>query len=760
MASRWKKALAWVTGQGGANRVSGLASVVAATADIEPRLATMSREELAGQLATIPADFISDSQQLTRFLSVARELSDRTVELRAYDVQLQAAAAMLRGSSIEMATGEGKTLVGAIVAAGLVHAGRHVHMLSANDYLAARDAQWMGPLLAAAGASVASVTSSTSHAARVESYRADVVYVSVTEAGFDILRDRVRFDAADLLGMTTDAAILDEADAVLLDEARVPLVLAGEGSDGHGVDTEIADFVSTLREGRDFEIAAERRSVHLSEQGLAEVERRYPDADLFGADHGLLSRINVGLHAQTLLTRDVDYVISEGRVSLVSQSRGRVEALQRWPEGLQAAVEAKEGLTASAEVDVLDQLLVRDLIGLYTTVVGMSATLVPADDELRDTYDLTVDPLPPHQPCIRTDEPDRLYESGVDRDSAALDYVAEIHATGQPVLVATQSVAESERFAGKLAERGVSPVVLNAKNDEQEAHVIAQAGTVGRVTVSTQMAGRGTDIRLGAGASELGGLCIVGIQRFRSERLDGQLRGRSGRQGDPGQTVFFTSLSDEVVSEYLPDHTAPTRVTREGQVEDRRALAVVDQAQRIAQGQQVELRSLARRYGELPSLQRAELLDFRAEVLNGDRATHEMRARIADRVSELEALVTASDLDVALRSAVLSCLDRRWSDHLAFSLELREGIHLRALARLEPLSEYNKLLVESFSSLVNEALDAAAELIEGAEIVSGRIDLDGAGMYRPGATWTYMVTDDHFGSEWARIGRFFAKRTD
>lgn len=417
-------------------------------------------------------------------------------------------------------------------------------MLSANDYLAARDAEWMSSLLVASSATVAAVTSTTPAEQRRDAYRADVVYVPVTEAGFDVLRDRLCLAVADRVGISLDAAVLDEADAVLLDEGRVPLVLAGELPDTVGADWELAELVAGLDEHHDYQVDDDRRTVHLTEAGLQAAERRLPGADLFGADHDLLARLHTALHAEALLTRDVDYVIEEGRVRLVSPSRGRIEALQRWPEGLQEAVEAKEHLEPSSGVDILDQLLVRDLIGRYRSVVGMSATLGSAAPEIAELYDLDVGGLPPHRPCVRVDEPDRLYETGNERDAAAIGLVAEAHGDGEPVLVATQSVAESERFAALLTERGLESVVLNAKNDAHEAGIIALAGTPGRITVSTQMAGRGTDIRLADGVAERGGLLILGLGRFPSKRLDDQLRGRAGRQGDPGRTIFLTSLDD------------------------------------------------------------------------------------------------------------------------------------------------------------------------------------------------------------------------
>ncbi len=754
MASGWARLRNWLVDRPGTVDLSGLARVVSAADGLGATLATAADQELSSRLEALPGGFIDDDGSLATFLAITRELAARTVGLRPFDVQLQAAAAMLRGISVELATGEGKTLVGAIVASGLVRAGRRVHVLSANDYLAERDAGWMRPLLEAVGAGVGFVASTVAPAQRRRAYLADVVYVSVTEAGFDVLRDRLCLDEADLVGIRPDAAVLDEADAVLLDEARVPLVLAGEGEPGGG-DREIAEFVASLGEGADYVVDDDRRTLHLTDRGVRSVEFRYPGVDLFGADHEVLTRVNVALHAEALLVRDVHYVVEDARVRLVSQSRGRVEALQRWPEGLQEAVEAKEGLAPSVSTEVLDQLLVRDLVGLYRSVAGMSATMVSAAEELWELYELRCGALEPNRPCVRIDEPDRLYETLAERDAAAVRQVETAHADGQPVLVATRSVADSERFARLLAEHDVDSVVLNAKNDAAEAGIIARAGLRGRVTVSTQMAGRGVDIALGEGSAGLGGLLVVGVGRFPGSRLDAQLRGRSGRQGDPGRSVFFTSLDDELIVENDVGYRPPQHVLPDGAVlEDNLRQKLHDRAQRISDARQRELRTTARRYGTLPALQRDEVMALRVDLLTTDRPLAELAARIPERIGALGEQVPAPELLRAARAACLGCLDRYWSDHIAYCVALREGIHLRALARLEPLDEFNRLLVEAYRPLVDDALDEAGELLERASVTSGHVALDQAGLRKPGATWTYMITDDHFGSEWARVGRF------
>ena len=726
-------------------------SVVTDVGRLDSELSVLGDDELRRRIRSLGTSFVSSDRELARFLGVARELARRTVALRPFDVQLQAAAAMLRGTSVEVDTGEGKTLIGAVVAAGLVRSGHRVHVLAANDYLAARDTTWMGPFLEAAGASVSSVTSETTHELRRQSYRADVVYVPVTEAGFDVLRDRLRLDASELVGITPGAAVLDEADAVLLDEGRVPLVLAGEQGATGATDRDTVHLVASMHVRTHYDLDDDLRTVHLTEEGLQAVEQWFPGVDLFGTDTELLARVHTALYAEALLTRDVDYVVENGRVRLISQSRGRVEELQRWPEGLQAAVEAKEDLTPSSDVDILDQLLVQDLIALYSPVVGMSGTLVSAAEETLELYGLPVGRISPNRPSARVDEPDRLYTTAAQRDAAAVRLAAEAEHRRQPVLVGTQSVAESERFARLLDDAGLTSVVLNAKNDAAEAAIIARAGEPGRITVSTQMAGRGTDIQLWGDSANLGGLLVLGLGRFPSRRLDDQLRGRSGRQGDPGRTVVLTSLEDSLVTQHETPRAA-RRVDGDGLVRDSSQARSTDRAQRISEGQQHSLRDLSRRYGRLLTLHRQHVLTLRRDVLVTDRALH----LLSERIAEPREQMTTESLVHAARLVVLACLDRRWSEHLAYAAEIREGIHLRALAREDPERSFNRLIGEAADSIIDDALTDAATIMTAARVVDGALDLDDVGLYRPGATWTYTVTDDHFGTEWERAGRAIA----
>ncbi|HMS37329.1 MAG TPA: accessory Sec system translocase SecA2, partial [Arachnia sp.] len=489
----------------------------------ERRLRGLGRVvDLASSVLPGPPSLDADSDEdLARYLATAGAAASSTLGMNPFRNQYLSAAAMLRGNSIELATGEGKTLVGALVAAGYALQGRDVHVLTANDYLAARDAAWMGPLYKALGVTCGVVTSASSPEERRGAYRQAVTYASVSEAGFDVLRDRLAADPSERTGARRDVVLLDEADAVLLDEARVPLVLAADGAahvDEHA--DALADFARSLAPREHYEVAPDGRTVNLTDDGLRAVEAAFPGRDLFGADAEFLVSLNLALYAHAVLRRDVDYVVVGGRVWLVSGSRGRVERLQRWPDGLQLAVEAKERLDSATGLEVLDQLVVAELIEGYDRVVGMSATMLAAADELQQLYGIDVVAVPPHTPCIRDDRPTRLYLTGDDRDRALISLVAEARGASRPVLVACQSVRDSERYAELLRDARLPCVLLNAKNDREEAEVIAQAGTAGRITVSTQMAGRGTDIVLTPDAVVAGGLLVVGVGRFPSARLD------------------------------------------------------------------------------------------------------------------------------------------------------------------------------------------------------------------------------------------------
>jgi len=708
-------------------RAQKLATAAGAREDAVRELSDTAFADAVAQLRGRPK--FKDAE-LTEFCALGREAAHRALDQRAFDVQLEGTVGLLTGRVVEMATGEGKTLAGALAAAGYALQGRRVHVVSVNDYLARRDAEWMRELYALFGVSVGWVDQWTEN--RRDAYAGDVTYVSVSEVGFDVLRDRMRTDAAEIVLPAPDVVIVDEADSVLIDEARVPLVLAGAAAAG-AHDTLVTDTVRRLRVGVHYVADDDGRNVHLTEAGLKRVERRLGDIDLYTADHAhRLTEVHVALHAHALLHRDVDYLVRDGRVELIDDSKGRVAHLQRWPDGLQAAVEAKEGLATSAGGEVLDSMVVQALISRYSDVCGMSGTAVAVGEQLHEFYKLEVGAIPTNVDCVRVDEPDRLHHDVASKEAAVVAYVAEIHATGRPVLLGTLDVAESERLAMALKEADVVAAVLNARNDAEEATIIAGAGELARVTISTQMAGRGTDIRLADGVAELGGLCVVGSGRYHTGRLDDQLRGRAGRQGDPGSSVFFTSTEDELV----------VRNAGEGDV---------DHAQRVAEGAHLESQRTTWRYSRIVDDQRAVVLQHRDLVLRGDRAVKHLDERCPERCTELRASVGEEVLAAVARQVVLYHLDRGWADHLAFLADVREGIHLRALARESPLDEYQKIAVQAFDPFFPDTYTRAAETFAEAEFTADGADLDDLGLRRPTSTWTYLVTDTPFGSETERL---------
>ncbi|WP_417564685.1 accessory Sec system translocase SecA2 [Microbacterium sp.] len=703
-------------------------------------------------------------------LAVLSTAAERALGQRPFDEQLLACCALLSGNAVELDTGEGKTLAGALAATAFAVAGRQVHVLSVNDYLARRDAEWMRPVYDLLGVSSGWLGQHTPGAGRRELYRGDILHAPVSEVGYDVLRDRFVMAVADRVAARPDVAIVDEADAVMIDEAMAPLVLAGSSSiapDG----VALADMlVRELRAGEHYAVDDDRATVSLTDAGIDALERRLGGVNLYDVVQAeTLTRINLALHAHVLIVRDVDYLVQDGAITLINAARGRVAEHQRWPDGLQAALEAKEELPLSSPGTVLDSLTVQDLLRRYPTLVGMSGTILPVADELAEFYELPSGRVERHLPDRRIDLAQRVLPDDAARLSAVIDEVRLRHRTGQPVLVGTQSVAESERVAAALGNLDVAVRVLNARNDAAEASIIAAAGEFGAVTISTQMSGRGTDIRLG-GADEhdharvagLGGLVVVQVGRYPSRRLDAQLRGRAGRQGDPGTTVTFVSVQDDLVQAHAPAHLL-AEIARHGPGLDAARLdAIVDQAQRIAEGVRRDRHRDTWDFTRAIARQRHTVLAERGEVLDGQHVHEQLTARIPAKLAELEAALSPEIVARAGRDVVLWCLDEHWCDHLAMLSELRDGIHLQALAGLNPRDEFHRIALRRFDGFFARAYDQAADVLRRAtpeQVASGLTQL---GLRRPSATWTYMVRENPLGGSLSRAartaGRWFRSR--
>ncbi|MBA8816362.1 preprotein translocase subunit SecA [Microbacterium halimionae] len=704
------------------------------------------------------SDGFTASPQLLAILATAAE---RTLSQRPFDPQLLACAALLSGNVVELDTGEGKTLVGAMAAAGFAAARRKVHVLSVNDYLARRDAEWMGPLFEVLGLAVGWIGQQTTPATRRANYQHDVVYAPVSEIGYDVLRDRFGTTDTDMVWPMHDVAIVDEADAVMIDEAMSPLVLAGSSRE-EPADFALADsLVRDLVADAHYAIDDDRATVSLTDQGIDVIEQRLGGVNLYETEHTeAFTRINLALHAHALVERDVDYLVVEGEIKLINTARGRVAQQQRWPDGLHAAIEAKEQLAVSAPGIVLDTITVQDLLAGYTTLVGMSGTVIAVAEDLTEFYSVRSGRVERRLPQRRTDEPQRVFTDDRERMDAVVHEVSERHGAGQPILVGTQSVAESEQFGRALAKVGIDAVVLNARNDAHEASVIARAGEFGAVTISTQLSGRGTDIRLG-GAEEqdharvaaVGGLAVLLVGRSPSERLDAQLRGRSGRQGDPGSTLVFVSTNDDVVQANAPAHLLE-KVRRSGSRLDQRTLAdIVDRAQRIAEGIRRDQHRDTWDFSRALSRQRKKVLALRGEILSGDLTSVALETRMPTKLASLEEASSPQFVADLTRRVALWCLDEQWCEHLAHMSEVRDGIHLQALAGVNPREEFHRVVLEEFQGFFDAAYENAVGILEKVTTDQLLAGFEALELRRPSATWTYMMSANPLGSPMDRAGR-------
>ncbi|MCG7266657.1 accessory Sec system translocase SecA2 [Corynebacterium sp. ACRQJ] len=734
-----------VVAQADSSRYSGLsdAELRDAASDVVTEQSTSEDgHHFGGQVDDAPA-----------LLAILREAASRTLNMEPFDVQMQGTYRLLHGDVVEMATGEGKTLAGAMAAVGFALQGKRVHVITVNSYLAGRDNDWMGPMFDFFGLTHGAIHEDLTADQRRDIYSRDVIFGAINELGFDVLRDQLITRRADQVRTPADVAVIDEADSVMVDEALVPLVLAGS-EPGPAPAGRITDLVKRMEEDKHFHVSEDHRNVFLTDEGAAFVEKQLGVESLYEDEGELLVQVNVALHAEHLLIRDVHYIVRDGKVALIDGSRGRVAELQRWPDGLQAAVEAKEGLDVTDGGRILDQITIQALVGMYPEVCGMTGTALAAGDQLRQFYNLQVSVIEPNVPNIRFDEADRVYVSAAERNDAVVKHIVEVQKTGQPQLVGTQDVAESEQLAEALLSAGVECSVLNAKNHEAEAAVVAEAGRPGRVTVSTQMAGRGTDIKLGGTDEaehdevvETGGLHVVGVGRFRSQRLDNQLRGRAGRQGDPGSSLFFVSLEDDVVAVGGAGEELQAQPEEDGLLPQKKVQQFVDHCQRVTEGQMLDIHATTWKYNKMIKDQRDIVNDRRDTLLDTAAAWDDLSYHNVDRAAELKKQgISEEVLEQAAREIMLFHLDNEWSEHLAYLDDVRESIHLRAIARESPIDEFHRMSIAAFGELAERAVNKARETFDEVEITSEGAQLGEMGLHKPSATWTYMVNDNPLSS--------------
>ncbi len=715
-------------------------------------------QQITASLRTRAQSGTPIDELMIEVFALVREAAHRTLAMRPFDVQVIAAVALHLGKLVEMQTGEGKTLVAVMPALLNALTGRGVHVLTFNDYLARRDASWMGPVYEFLGLTVGTIQEGMSIDARRAAYQADITYATAKEAAFDFLRMHLARDPESLVHRGFNYAIIDEADSILIDEARSPLVIAGDRASSETSPYRIAELVSQLKKDLDWETDENDRNVFLTEHGIDELEKTLACGDLHATENFLLlTEVNQALHARALLNRDVDYIVRDQRIELVDEFTGRVVDDRRWPDGLQAALEAKEGLEVRPGGRILGSITLQHFLKHYTTLSGMTATAQTSAEEFEGFYGFKVVPIPPHKVCIRDDQPDELFTHKEAKYRALVKEIDRVHKTGRPMLVGTSSVYESELLAARLRDAAIECRVLNAKNDEAEAAIIAEAGALGAVTISTNMAGRGTDIKLGGlagtGASseqdrdsvaDLGGLYVIGTNRHESRRIDDQLRGRAGRQGDPGTSRFFVSLEDDLMVRFgleqlIPQQLRPAR--QQGPIDHPVIRNEVERLQRIVDGQNYEIRKTLWRYSAPVEEQRRRIQEWRMEVLLGHEPGGLFAERLPQRHHELTARFGAERVEQIERGVTLQNIDRCWADHLSFLTQLREGIHLEGLGKKDPLHEFHKKAAEGFWRLQQTIEDQIIETLGKMEMTEGGIDWGETDLKGPASTWTYLIND-------------------
>jgi len=679
-------------------------------------------------------------------------IAERVLGLKMFDVQLSGALVLQRGHIAEMQTGEGKTLAAVPAVIWYALHGRGVHVLTANDYLARRDAMWMGGIYEWFGLSVAHISQSMTAEQRRAAYLCDVTYATANEVGFDYLRDGLARSAGEMVQRPFAFAVIDEVDSILIDEARIPLVIAGGVPEDPMLAHRADSVAAALRPRAHYFVDEFARNVQLTDAGIRRVEEALGCGSLFDEQNlRILTAVQDALHAHALVKRDIDYVVKNDSVELVDEFKGRIAQNRRWPAGLQSAIEAKERVGLKTQGRILGSITVQSLAGMYERVCGMTGTAATQTEEFWKVYKLPVTVIPTNRPMIRKDLPDILYADKNARNRALVKEIQEVHRSGRPILVGTASVGDSEHLSARLSTAGIPHSVLNAKNDAAEAEIIAQAGALGAVTISTNMAGRGTDILLGGNPPqarervvELGGLYVIGTTRHEARRIDNQLRGRAGRQGDPGASRFFISLEDDLLVRF--------GIARNPDVES---------VQRTAESQNLETRQTLWKYESVAEHHRRDVYGLRREILlSPGWSVASMLPE--ERYGELREAVGADALERAGRGLTLAVIDDVWADYLANVAELRGGIHWVSWGGRDPLYEFITGVRDIYDDFHRRVKEEIEDAFAAAEIRDGEIRFQNEARFERGATWTYLTTDQPFGTLGERImkgiRRKFVKR--
>ncbi len=632
-----KRAVDWIFGETNEQRLRRLQPIVDEINRLEPEIQKLSDDQLRAKTDEF-RDRLAHGETLDDILpeafAVVRETARRTIGLRPFDVQLIGGIVIHKAKIAEMKTGEGKTLVATMPAYLNALVGK-VHIVTVNDYLAKRDREWMGPIYEALGLKVGLLQETSTPQERKQAYQCDIIYGTNAQFGFDYLRDNLVISRDQRVQTGLDFAIVDEIDNILIDEARTPLIISGSTSETIKLYKKFAAIAPRFQKGIDFEIDEKTRRVHLTpEAGVKKAEEILKIDNLYAPEHvDLLKHLETALRALHLYKRERDYIVKDGRVIIVDEFTGRLMPDRRWSDGLHQAIEAKEGLEIRKEQQTLATITLQHYFKLYKKLAGMTGTAKTEEEEFQQIYGLSVVVIPTHKPMIRQDLPDRLFTTEKAKFNAIVEEVVRLHELGRPVLIGTTSIEKSEYLSTLLSRRGLPHNVLNAKHHEREAEIIKDAGQKGAITVATNMAGRGVDIKLGPGVAELGGLHIIGAQRHESRRIDDQLRGRAGRQGDPGSSQFYVSLEDDLIRLFgdskLLDFVKKNM--REGEALEHPMLTrAIRNAQKRVEMHYFGIRKRLLEYDQVMARQREAIYKLRDRFLIGGEQTLEESAKDLD----------------------------------------------------------------------------------------------------------------------------------
>ena len=558
---------------------------------------------------------------LPEAFAVVREAAKRVMGLRHFDVQLMGGCILHRGKIAEMRTGEGKTLVATLPAYLNALEGKGVHVVTVNDYLARRDSEDMGRVYRFLGLSVGLITHEMDYPARKAAYAADITYGTNNEFGFDYLRDNMVISLDQMVQRPLHYAIVDEVDSILIDEARTPLIISGPGAQSTSLYQVMADVAAKLKEGEDYTVDEKQKTVAPTETGIAKTEKLLGVSNMYDGENGVdySHQLMAALKAKALMHRDRDYVVKDGEVIIVDEFTGRLMFGRRYSEGLHQAIEAKEHVKVERESQTLATITFQNYFRMYDKLSGMTGTAKTEEQEFQKIYGLDVVVVPTNKPNIRIDYPDVIYKTRRAKYRAVANAIEELHKKGRPVLVGTTSIQQSEELSELLKKRGIEHNVLNAKFHEKEAEIVADAGQMGAVTIATNMAGRGTDIVLGDGVAELGGLHIIGTERHESRRIDNQLRGRCARQGDPGSTRFYLSLEDDLMRLFGSDNISGIMdklgMEEDEPIEHKIVTRSIESAQKKVEARNFEIRKQVLEYDDVMNQQREVIYDQRRQIL-------------------------------------------------------------------------------------------------------------------------------------------------